>query len=140
MLCKWISAGVPASAHAKFAEAQRQWLTIEDQPGLIGQVGGWDNAAGTAHVLALWNDRDSYQSFMVHRHDAVTAARPQESIYTSIETAVGDVIFSMQARRLLRAARPTPLSRGNVLVRRGSTPAIRRRRCASAACTGQLGR
>lgn len=94
MLCKWISAVVPAASLTEFDTAQQRWSMIGDQPGLIGQVGGWDTA-GVAHVLAFWRDRPSYRQFMRQRHDEVTRVNQQRDTYTSIAAAIGEVVFSL---------------------------------------------
>lgn len=97
MLCKWISAAVPPTSRGKFAAAQRRWSMIRDQPGLIGQLGGWHTTetAATARILSLWTDQDRYRYFMQHRHDAITGHNRQSGTYTSIEAIVGEVLFTM---------------------------------------------
>lgn len=58
MLAKWITCDVPERMRDRFAAAQQRWSVIGDQPGLVGQVGGWDSRTGRAHVLGLWADTD----------------------------------------------------------------------------------
>lgn len=50
---KWIGCRVPAAERGHFSAAQGAWSTISDQPGLVGQMGGWDPATGRAHLPAL---------------------------------------------------------------------------------------
>jgi len=57
MLAKWVTCIVPPDSRDAFSAAQRQWSVISDQPGLIGQLGGWDTTAGHAHILGLWPDQ-----------------------------------------------------------------------------------
>ncbi|CAM5493143.1 hypothetical protein SAVIM338S_03473 [Streptomyces avidinii] len=92
---KWIGCGVPAAMRGRFAVAQGAWAAIGDQPGLIGQVGGWDPATGRAHVLAFWTDAGSYGRFMRERHDTVFAGSGQQASYSSIETATGETVLEM---------------------------------------------
>lgn len=90
MLLKWISCDVPDGARDRFDAGQRRWSVIADQPGLVGQAGGW---AGRAHVLALWADAASHEAFLRDRHDAVADAGG----YTGIEVALGEVVLPMPA-------------------------------------------
>ncbi|MFD9354634.1 DUF4937 domain-containing protein [Streptomyces sp. NPDC060031] len=92
---KWIGCSVPVAARGRFTVAQRAWAAISDQPGLIGQVGGWDPATGRAHVLAFWSDAESYGRFMRERHDTVFAESGQQKSYTAIETATGETVLAM---------------------------------------------
>ena len=57
MLAKWVTCIVPPDSRDAFSAAQRQWSVISDQPGLIGQLGGWDTTAGHAHILGLCPDQ-----------------------------------------------------------------------------------
>ncbi|MFI6154321.1 DUF4937 domain-containing protein [Kitasatospora sp. NPDC051170] len=92
---KWIGCSVPTESRERFSAAQRAWSSISDQPGLIGQVGGWDPATGRAQLLALWTDEDAYRRFMREGHDAVTAANRQSTSYTAIDVATGEVVLDM---------------------------------------------
>ncbi|MFF2659428.1 DUF4937 domain-containing protein [Kitasatospora sp. NPDC058032] len=90
---KWIGCEVPEDGRERFSDAQRAWAAIRDQPGLIGQVGGWEG--GYARVLGLWADEEAYGRFMRERHDAVVAASGQGGTYTAIEAGTGDVVLEM---------------------------------------------
>ncbi|MER7702201.1 DUF4937 domain-containing protein [Kitasatospora sp. NPDC097605] len=90
---KWIECEVPTEGRERFADAQRAWAAIGDQPGLVGQVGGWDR--GCARVLGLWADEEAYGRFMRERHDAVVAASGQGGTYAAIGTAAGAVVQEM---------------------------------------------
>ncbi|MGW2839213.1 DUF4937 domain-containing protein [Streptomyces sp. NPDC001493] len=92
---KWIGCEVPVAARGEFSAAQGAWSTISDQPGLVGQVGGWDTATGRAHLLGLWTDAEAYRCFMTERHDAVAAGNRQATGYTGIDVATGEVILEM---------------------------------------------
>ncbi|MFE9744597.1 DUF4937 domain-containing protein [Saccharothrix saharensis] len=89
MLAKWITCDVPPRARDAFDAAQARWADIADQPGLIGQVGGWDPRTGRAHVLALWADADSHRRFLRDRHDSVADASGSERI----EVALGETVL-----------------------------------------------
>ncbi len=86
--------GGETRSRAQFSTAQGHWSVISDQPGLVGQVGGWDNS-GRALVLGLWADDSAYRSFMRLRHDAVADQAGQRRTYTEIELAIGEVMFLM---------------------------------------------
>ncbi|MFI5987075.1 DUF4937 domain-containing protein [Streptomyces sp. NPDC051555] len=92
---KWIECGVSAGAREFFSAGQGAWSVISDQPGLVGQVAGWDAATGRAHVLGLWRDAEAYGRFMDDRHDEVFAGSGQGDGYTSIETAGGATVLEM---------------------------------------------
>ncbi|MFD7028291.1 DUF4937 domain-containing protein [Streptomyces sp. NPDC059917] len=92
---KWIGCGVPEGAREGFSAGQRAWAVIGDQPGLVGQVGGWDAAGGRAHVLGLWEDVEAYGRFMDDRHDEVFAGSGQAGSCTGIETAGGESVLEM---------------------------------------------
>ncbi|MFF0295891.1 DUF4937 domain-containing protein [Kitasatospora sp. NPDC004614] len=92
---KWIGCTVPAAAREQFFTAQAAWSTISDQPGLVGQLGGWDPATGRAHLLGLWTDAEAYRSFMHERHDAVVAGNQQNTTYTEIDVATGETVLEM---------------------------------------------
>ncbi|MFD0542099.1 DUF4937 domain-containing protein [Streptomyces mexicanus] len=92
---KWISCGVPEAAREQFSTAQGAWATISEQPGLVGQVGGWDPATGCAHLLGLWTDAEAYRCFMRERHDTVVAGNQQGTTYTAIDVATGEIVLEM---------------------------------------------
>ncbi|MFF2041204.1 DUF4937 domain-containing protein [Kitasatospora sp. NPDC058170] len=92
---KWISCGVPPAVRGVFSAGQSAWSVIGDQPGLVGQVGGWDAATGRAHVLGVWADARAYARFMDERHDAVVAGIRQDAGYSSIEIAAGETVLEM---------------------------------------------
>ncbi|WP_380285917.1 DUF4937 domain-containing protein [Kitasatospora purpeofusca] len=108
---KWIGCEVPESGRERFSAAQRGWAAIGDQPGLVGQVGGWDR--GCARVLGLWADEEAYGRFMRERHDAVIGASGQGGTYAAIATATGAVVLEMagDAAELPRALEAATLLR-----------------------------
>ncbi|MBO1416583.1 DUF4937 domain-containing protein [Streptomyces sp. FH025] len=89
---KWIDCRVRPGARAAFAAGQRRWAAIADQPGLVGQVGGWSPADGRALVLGLWADEPAYERFMGERHDAVAETAAQRDTWTAIRVAAGPVV------------------------------------------------
>jgi hypothetical protein len=72
MLVKWITCVVPPTSEVEFSAAQAGWSALRAVPGLIGQVGGWDNSR-TACVLAAWETRDRYETFQRDHHDPIVA-------------------------------------------------------------------
>jgi hypothetical protein len=91
VLAKWITCDVPVGTRDRFAAAQRKWSVVAGQPGLIGQVGGWNSRTGRAHVLALWTDADSHQAFLHGRHDSVADA----GAYSEVMVSHGEVVLTM---------------------------------------------
>ncbi|MGW4379402.1 DUF4937 domain-containing protein [Kitasatospora sp. NPDC004531] len=92
---KWIGCTVPVAARERFSAAQGAWSAIGDQPGLVGQVGGWDPATGRAQVLGLWADAAAHRRFVRERHDAVIAGNRQGDTYTGIDVAAGETVLEM---------------------------------------------
>ncbi|MBC3840252.1 DUF4937 domain-containing protein [Streptacidiphilus sp. 4-A2] len=95
MWIKWINCTVPAATREQFSTAQCGWSVISDQPGLVGQAGGWDPAGGHARLLALWADADAYQGFVRERHAAVVADIQQGDSYTALDIAAGESLFEL---------------------------------------------
>jgi heme-degrading monooxygenase HmoA len=94
MLVKWITCEVPPAAEVEFSAAQAGWSALSAVPGLIGQVGGW-NKTGTACVLAVWEDRGTYETFLRDHHDRIVATTGQAGTYDTIDIAVGTVLQDM---------------------------------------------
>ncbi|WP_435871964.1 DUF4937 domain-containing protein [Kitasatospora griseola] len=92
---KWIGCEVPVAARGRFSVAQEAWSTISDQPGLVGQLGGWDPATGRAQLLGLWTDESAYRRFMRERHDTVAAGNQQRAGCTAIDIATGGTVLAM---------------------------------------------
>ena len=97
MLVKWITCVVPSASEVRFSAAQAGWSALRVVPGLIGQIGGWDGGgdARTACVLAVWEDRDSYETFQRDHHDRIVATTGQTGTYDTIDIAVGTVLQDM---------------------------------------------
>ncbi|MFD8979715.1 DUF4937 domain-containing protein [Streptomyces sp. NPDC059564] len=92
---KWIGCDVPEGMREGFSAAQGGWSAIGDQPGLVGQVGGWDPRTGHARVLGLWTDADTYARFMRDRHDTVVAGLRQGETYSGIDIAAGETVLDL---------------------------------------------
>ncbi|MFH8381497.1 DUF4937 domain-containing protein [Kitasatospora sp. NPDC018058] len=121
---KWIDCRVRPGAHGAFAAGQRRWAALADQPGLVGQVGGWSRADGRALVLALWADEEAYGRFMRERHDAVATEAAQQGSWRSIQAAAGPVALTMpgSAPSLVDALQHATLLRAaDCLLRPGRT-------------------
>lgn len=95
MLLKWVTCSVSEESRAAFGSAQRGWSAVAGQPGLLGQMGGWDTTTGDAHVLGVWAEDDYYRAFMRQRHDVVAEQTGQARTYQAIETATGAAIFTI---------------------------------------------
>lgn len=95
MFLKWVTCSVDEASHGAFGFAQEGWSAIAEQPGLVGQVGGWDTATGDALILGVWANRSSYELFMRDRHDAVANRLGQSRTYLAVHAAIGDAIFTI---------------------------------------------
>ncbi len=94
MMIKWIVCA--ASNRDAFDAAQRIWERLRYCDGLVGQIGGWDEAdANRACILGIWRDAAAYERFFAHVHDAVTLANGQAASYESISVTVADAVVRM---------------------------------------------
>ncbi len=109
---KWIDCRVTPGAREAFAAGQRRWSAISDQPGLVGQAGGWAPDADRALLLGLWTDGPAYARFMRERHDGAAAQADQRSDYSTIEVAAGPVVLTMPGAA---PSLPDALTRATVL-------------------------
>ncbi|MFF2119612.1 DUF4937 domain-containing protein [Kitasatospora sp. NPDC058184] len=109
---KWIDCRVRPGAHEAFAAGQRRWSAISDQPGLVGQTGGWAPDGDRALLLALWADEPAYTRFLRERHDRAAADAAQHSAYSAIEVATGPVVLTMPGSS---PSLPDALTRATVL-------------------------
>ncbi len=86
MLIKRISCKVKEGHQDLFYDCQKQWGTLSQVKGFIGQLGGWsDHKQSTACIYAFWESQQDYQYFMDEIHDQIFAASGQGNTYTSIE-------------------------------------------------------
>ncbi|MEV7601872.1 DUF4937 domain-containing protein [Kitasatospora sp. NPDC089797] len=95
MWAKWIDCRVRPGAHAAFAAGQRRWSAIADQPGLLGQLGGWSGTDGRALLLALWTNEAAHRHFLHERHDEVAARADQQDRWDSLRIASGPVVLTL---------------------------------------------
>ena len=96
MLVKWVRCSVEPDGQRAFSVAQAGWDRLAGEPGLVGQIGGWDvRSPELACVIGLWHDRSSYGDFMAARHDDLVAALGQTGTYSSIDIAVGEVLTNI---------------------------------------------
>lgn len=59
-----------------FERGQRKWAGLPGEPGFRGQGGGWSRAReGVVHLVAFWESRALYDSFMARSHDRLAAAQ-----------------------------------------------------------------
>lgn len=59
-----------------FERGQRKWAGLPGEPGFRGQGGGWSRTRpGVAHLVAFWESRAFYDSFMARSHDRLAAAQ-----------------------------------------------------------------
>lgn len=74
MLVKWIRCTVVD--RRGFERGQRKWAGLRGEPGFRGQGGGWSRArAGVVHLVAFWESRALYDSFMARSHDRLATAQ-----------------------------------------------------------------
>src|ERR1035441_6686862 len=94
-LVKWITCSVDAGNRDRFSAAQQRWSVIAAEPGLVAQVGGWDQARSEACILGCWTDKSAYQAFMSGRHDDVAERSGQRGTYQGMEIATGESLLTI---------------------------------------------
>ncbi len=74
VLVKWIRCTVVD--RRGFERGQRKWAGLLGEPGFRGQGGGWTGRRpSVAHLVAFWESRAFYDSFMARSHDRLAAAQ-----------------------------------------------------------------
>ncbi len=78
MFIKLVRAVVHREHRNQFADGQRAWAAVRDQPGFAGQFGGWaQKQAEEAWIQAVWLSPRHYQRFMNTAHDGLAAVQAQ---------------------------------------------------------------
>jgi heme-degrading monooxygenase HmoA len=95
---KWIRCSVADADRDRFSAAQRGWSGMAASPGLIAQVGGWDEATGEACILSCWTSRASYEAFMTSRHDEIAAQSGQRATYQAIHVTTGHSVVAIRGQ------------------------------------------
>lgn len=74
VLVKWIRCTVVD--RRGFERGQRKWAGLLGEPGFRGQGGGWSRTRpSVVHLVAFWESRAFYDSFMARSHDRLAAAQ-----------------------------------------------------------------
>ncbi|MFJ2740140.1 YdbC family protein [Streptomyces sp. NPDC087440] len=93
MLVKWIRCSVVD--RRGFEQGQRKWAGLLGEPGFRGQGGGWSRGRdGVAHVIAFWESRAFYDSFMARSHDKLAAG--QSGTYKDIQVKLFEYRFDVK--------------------------------------------
>ncbi|RKL66561.1 hypothetical protein CR203_14835 [Salipaludibacillus neizhouensis] len=86
MIIKRISCKVREENKDVFYKHQKQWKSLSDAKGFLGQVGGWDiKQPLTACVYSCWRNLEDYQHFMKEEHDKIFFNSGQENTYESFK-------------------------------------------------------
>jgi hypothetical protein len=86
VLAKWIICRVAEASRPSFSEAQLAWAATADCSGFLGQCGGFHG--DSAHVLALWKDREALDRFTHQEHAALADSAQQRGSYGAIQVHV----------------------------------------------------
>ncbi len=87
MIFKLIYCEVDVSLKEVFSHAQSQWKSLENLPGFLLQIGGWqkkqtsEDSPEIAWVLGFWKNEAFYQDFVSHHHDAIVESTQQIGTY-----------------------------------------------------------
>jgi quinol monooxygenase YgiN len=93
MLAKLIKCRVAQAQREAFSKAQEAWSETANCHGFNGQIGGWCESQAIA--LALWQDRQSVDSFMQQHHDAIYDKSGQGDTYLDCKVAYLDKVMTI---------------------------------------------
>jgi heme-degrading monooxygenase HmoA len=86
MIIKKISCRVKQSKKEAFFDDQKQWQSLSEVNGFLGQLGGWSAAHPlTACIFSFWDSQKDYDYFMEKIHDGIVDRSGQSDSYESIE-------------------------------------------------------
>ena len=89
MLVKWIHCHVEEHYKGQFSAAQEKWCELEQVPGFLMQLGGWNEAdSNEACTLSLWENEQAYAHFMKEVHDVIYEKSRQKGTYGQISVSV----------------------------------------------------
>jgi len=98
MYIKWIVCKVKDSQKNDFSIAQQQWKIMENSPGFIAQIGGFNlKNNNEACIVSFWKDKNSLQYFMDNPHDEIFLKNKQSFSYSSISINYYTQLFQMDA-------------------------------------------
>ncbi|KGX84936.1 YdbC family protein [Pontibacillus marinus] len=86
MYIKKIVCTVQEEKREAFDQAQRQWAPLSQVSGFLGQVGGWNG--DDAVIIAFWESKEAYKSFMEDVHDQIFNHNRQKNTYNSISVTL----------------------------------------------------
>lgn len=96
LLIKRILCEVKENQCQTFSEYQAQWKGLEDIPGFLGQIGGWNKKLPmNACIYTFWKNQESYEYFMKNVHDEVFNPR-QADTYSSIKIEMFEEEFNIE--------------------------------------------
>ncbi|MGE6256947.1 DUF4937 domain-containing protein [Heyndrickxia sporothermodurans] len=96
MLIKRILCEVKENQCQAFSEYQAQWKGLEDIPGFLGQIGGWNKKQPmNASIYTFWKDQESYAYFMENVHDEIFNPG-QANTYSSIKIEMFEEEFYIE--------------------------------------------
>lgn len=97
MLIKLIKCKVSPEKKQAFSEAQASWSRLRDIPGFLGQAGGWSKKHPCrAFILAFWEDRHFYDTFMKNNHDEVFHQSGQDQMYEKLDVQLYEPLFNIK--------------------------------------------
>ncbi|PCJ52892.1 MAG: hypothetical protein COA70_10830 [Planctomycetota bacterium] len=95
MLLKWIVCQVAKQDHDAFAVSQEAWKGMANEPGFLGQCGGWKDAK-TACILGLWENAEAQHKFLTEgSHDSILSGSQQGEVLKSWTTTLLEQRFPM---------------------------------------------
>jgi len=89
---------VEESQKKNFSKAQKQWKIMQNTPGFIAQIGGFNlKTTNEACIVSFWKDKNSLQYFMDNIHDEIFLDNKQSASYSSIFVNYYTQLFTMDA-------------------------------------------
>ncbi len=86
MYIKEIVCTLEEADRESFDQVQRQWATLSQVTGFLAQVGGW--SGNHAVIIAFWESKEAYESFMENVHDEIFSQNRQKTTYNSISVTL----------------------------------------------------
>jgi hypothetical protein len=98
MILKLFRCRVRADRRDAFLTEQRRWEALRSVEGFLVQACGFDrDEASACTVIALWNDRRSYDRFMVREHDRILAGGDQAATYDDASVLLAEPFVPQSA-------------------------------------------
>jgi heme-degrading monooxygenase HmoA len=95
MIIKLIVCDVEINQKDNFSKGQLAWKKLSNLDGFNGQIGGWNNSANQAIIIAVWDSVECIDKFMTSSHDKIFSESGQQNTYKRCEINYFEKILSI---------------------------------------------